>query len=230
MSLDALRDVASGCTQCWLSGERTNVVFDRGNPDAPFMVIGEAPGEDEDRQGEPFVGKSGRKLNEMLTWSGVDPSQVYYANVLKCRPPRNRFPEDGCPATCLPYLLKQIKLTKPKAVLLAGKQALRYVLLHGTGQPHEPLTPWVGKQYRRRDLFKGTRFGVIYHPAYLLRNDNDDDEETCISTISSLWIYAQAKIAGDAPPLVQFEDIKPPPPVMHQRRSLFRTGERYPPE
>jgi len=227
VSLDALEKIVSTCTSCHLHAERRNAVFSRGNPDAPFVVIGEAPGEHEDEDGRAFVGKSGRLLDQMLLYAGVPASQVYMTNVLKCRPPKNKFPKDDTPLTCLPYLKKQLTHIQPKAIVLAGVQALRYVMLLDTGQAHEPVTPWVGKQFRRRDLYGDARIGVIYHPAFLLRNDSEEDEELCVATISALWTYCQAKIAGDSPPLVPFVDLNPTPPPMFQRRSLFGEGQRY---
>ena len=163
---------------CRLHKERKNAVFDRGDPTAPLMIVGEAPGEDEDNTGVAFVGKAGKHLNTLLKAARVPLDQYYCANILKCRPQKNKFPEDGPePETCRGFLLKQIAEVKPKAVIITGKQALKYLLLWGTHEEPNPLHGWINKQYRRRDLFGEIRFLVCYHPSYLLRTEIEEDEE-----------------------------------------------------
>lgn len=223
--LDELRAVALGCTQCNLHCTRTQVVFDRGNPDGPLMIIGEAPGKDEDKQGQPFVGRAGQLLGQLLISARIPEDQVYMANVLKCRPPNNRFPEDGEePEKCRGYLLKQIKEVNPRAVLLTGKQALKYVLLHGTTEEATPLNPWINKQFRRKDLFGDLRFMVVYHPAYLMRRNDEIDMEAWISSVAGIWSYVTHKENGTAPPAMPFRDIRPAPIVPRQGRNLFAEG------
>lgn len=228
-TLDELREIASTCTSCNLHKTRTHVVFDRGPENAPLMLIGEAPGRDEDQQGYPFVGRAGQHLSSLLRAAGVPEDQVYMANVLKCRPPDNRFPEGKEePEICRNYLLKQIKAVQPKAILLAGKQALRYLLLHGTTEQHQPFTPWVNKQYRRKDLFGDIRIAVVYHPAYLVRRNDEVDEEAWVQSVAGIWSYVQHKLNETAPAPVPFKEIRPAPERPRMGRNLFGKARRKP--
>jgi len=151
------------CTLCGLHRGRTQTVFGVGKRDAQLFVIGEAPGADEDRQGEPFVGRAGQLLNAMLRSIGLPRSDVYIANILKCRPPNNRDPDPSEAASCTPYLSQQIGLVKPRVVLAVGRIAAQWLL--------DTDTP-IGK-LRGRVLSYGahnTPLVVTYHPAYLLRS------------------------------------------------------------
>ena len=186
-ALDKVRQLVEDCKACPLHRDRKQTVFDRGNPDAPLMIVGEAPGQEEDACGQAFVGKAGRLLSKLLNAARVPEDQVYLANVLKCRPANNRFPEGDPPEKCRQYLLKQVQLVQPKAVLLCGKQALSYLLIHGTHEDPNPIFPWINKQYRRRDVFGDIRFLVCYHPSYLLRTGIEEDQEAWIQSVASLW-------------------------------------------
>jgi DNA polymerase len=220
--LDELRKIVETCKACHLHRDRKNAVFDRGNPNAPLMIVGEAPGEDEDQTGMAFVGKAGKHLSNLLRAARVPDDSVYMANVLKCRPEKNRFPEGGKePETCRKYLLKQIEQVKPKAIILTGKQALRYLLLWGTHEEWNPLHPWINKQFRRRDLFEDVRFLVCYHPSYLLRTEIEEDEEAWIQSVGQLWSFVENKLAGTPPAPMAFTDIRPPPTVPRPCRNLF---------
>ena len=223
-ALEKLAEIASTCTACKLSKERKNVVFGGGRSDAPLMIIGEAPGADEDAQGEPFVGSAGKRLRELLHIARISLDDVYLTNVLLCRPPKNRFPDGAEPEICRRnYLIKQIKLIQPKAVVLAGKQPLKYVLLHGTTEEADPVVKWVNKQYRRRDLYGDIRFLVIYHPSYLIRQANRDEEaeEDIVTSLIELMSYVRHKLDGTAPAPTPFKDIRPPLPRLRQGRNLF---------
>ena len=125
-----LRTRVAACTRCSLCKTRTQTVFGVGNPHAEWLVVGEAPGADEDRQGEPFVGRAGQLLNSMLRAIGLAREQVYIANILKCRPPGNRDPTAGEAAECMPYLEQQIALLKPKIMLAVGRIAAQILFLH----------------------------------------------------------------------------------------------------
>ncbi len=222
LPLSELRKVVETCTSCSLHHGRTNAVFDRGNPKAPLMIVGEAPGEDEDKSGQAFVGKAGKHLTDLLQAARVPDDKVYYANILKCRPEKNRFPEGGTePETCREYLLKQIVQVKPKAIIVTGKQALRYLLLWGTHEEWQPLHPWVNKQFRRRDIFGDVRFLVCYHPSYLMRAEIEEDEEAWIQAVGQLWAYVEHKLAGTPPAPMPFQDIRPAPSVPRMGRNLF---------
>jgi len=160
---DGLREVALGCTQCRLCEGRTQVVFSDGPSDARLMVVGEAPGANEDETGVPFVGAAGKYLDLLL--STVDLSReesVYIANVLKCRPPGNRNPLPGEIEACSPILLKQIDLVQPKALLAVGSFSGKLL----TGQEKSALGKIRGKVHS----YHGVPLVVTYHPAALLRN------------------------------------------------------------
>jgi uracil-DNA glycosylase family 4 len=151
------------CTLCGLHRGRTQTVFGVGRRDARLFVIGEAPGADEDRQGEPFVGRAGQLLNAMLRSIGLPRAEVYIANILKCRPPNNRDPEPNEAASCTPYLSQQIALVQPRVLLAVGRIAAQWLL-----QTDSPI----GK-LRGRVVSYGasnTPLVVTYHPAYLLRS------------------------------------------------------------
>ena len=154
------------CTLCGLHRGRTQTVFGVGRRDARLFVIGEAPGADEDRQGEPFVGRAGQLLNAMLRSIGLPRAEVYIANILKCRPPNNRDPEPSEQASCTPYLSQQIELVQPRVLLAVGRIAAQWLL-----QTDAPIGRIRGRvvSYGPRN----TPLVVTYHPAYLLRSPLD---------------------------------------------------------
>jgi DNA polymerase len=156
-----LRDSVSGCTRCALHQGRTQTVFGVGDPDADWMVVGEAPGAEEDRRGEPFVGRAGKLLDEMLRAVGQGRDSVFIANILKCRPPNNRDPRPEESAECRGYLERQIQLVQPKIILAVGRIAAQ--LLLDTDSP-------VGRLRGSPHRLGRTPLVVTYHPAYLLRS------------------------------------------------------------
>lgn len=160
---DALAARVAACTLCPLHKGRTQTVFGVGDRAADLMVVGEAPGAEEDRQGEPFVGRAGQLLNAMLQAIGLSRSQVYIANVLKCRPPNNRDPSVEEQAACTPYLEQQIRLLAPRAMLAVGRIAAQWLL-----QSDLPIGRLRGRVHRYGEA--GTALVVTYHPAYLLRS------------------------------------------------------------
>ncbi len=164
---EALRAQVMACTRCGLHAGRTQGVFGVGNPRAEWMVIGEAPGAEEDRRGEPFVGRAGHLLDAMLRAIGLSRAEnVYIANVLKSRPPNNRDPRPEEVGACLPYLKRQIELVRPRLLLAVGRIAAQNLL--GT---EESLSRLRGRVHRFGEL--NTPLVVTYHPAYLLRNPAD---------------------------------------------------------
>jgi DNA polymerase len=166
-ALNVIREEIGDCTRCRLSKARKNIVFGVGNIDADIMFIGEGPGADEDEQGEPFVGRAGQLLNNMITAMGIKREDVYIANVVKCRPPGNRTPErDECD-TCGPFLMQQIETVKPKIVVALGAVAAKYLL-----GINDSMTNLRGRIYD----FKDTKLAVTYHPAYLLRDPRQKAE------------------------------------------------------
>lgn len=163
MDWEELSAAVAGCTKCVLHQGRTQTVFGVGNRDADWMLIGEAPGAEEDRQGEPFVGRAGQLLNAMLAAIGLERSAVYIANILKCRPPSNRDPRPEEALCCEPYLERQIALVKPRIILALGRIAAQNLLKTET-----PIGRMRGKIYEYQPL--KIPIVVTYHPAYLLRS------------------------------------------------------------
>ena len=161
---DELAEAVRGCRLCGLCETRTQTVFGVGNRGARLMVIGEAPGAEEDRQGEPFVGRAGLLLNAMLRAAGFERRDVFIANVLKCRPPHNRDPSDEEAGRCLPYLRRQIELVDPDVILCVGRIAAQRLL--GTDQP-------IGRLRGRVHDLDGVPVVATYHPAYLLRSPGE---------------------------------------------------------
>ena len=158
---------SSNCTRCPLSDSRTHIVVDRGNPAAKVLMIGEAPGENEDRQGRAFVGRAGQLLDELMKGIGFDTNQdSLIINVVKCRPPENRAPKQEEVKACDPFLKKQLELVKPKIILLLGAVALKHII------------PDKGEFSMKREAgtffdhpaFPGVKFMVLYHPAFILRD------------------------------------------------------------
>lgn len=167
----------SACTRCELHRTRTQTVFGVGNRQAEWMVVGEAPGAEEDRRGEPFVGRAGRLLDEMLRAVGLSRDTVFIANILKCRPPNNRDPGAGEAAACRGYLERQIELIAPRLILAVGRIAAQQLL--GTEAP-------LGRLRGRPHRLTQTELPVIvtYHPAYLLRSPGDKRkawEDLCLA-------------------------------------------------
>jgi DNA polymerase len=158
---DALRAQALTCTQCRLAGTRTNVVFGVGDPNADLMFIGEAPGRDEDLQGEPFVGRAGQLLTDIIKAMKLTRDQVYIANVVKCRPPENRNPEPDELDACRPFIRRQVELIQPKVIVTLGRFALQSLLEKSYGIMATRGT-WLD--------YNGVKVMPTYHPAYLLRN------------------------------------------------------------
>jgi uracil-DNA glycosylase family 4 len=167
-ALRMIREDLGDCTRCKLHKQgRKQIVFGVGNPKAELMFIGEAPGADEDQQGEPFVGRAGQLLNNMIKAMGLRREDVYIANIIKCRPPGNRTPErDEC-ETCSPFLMRQIAVIKPKAIVALGAIAAKTLLAINA-----PMSELRGHWYD----FRGTRLAVTYHPAFLLRDPRQKKE------------------------------------------------------
>lgn len=163
---ETLRARVLACKRCDLHRQRTQAVFGVGNQAAQWLIIGEAPGADEDRQGEPFVGRAGKLLNNMLLAIGLKREEVYIANIVKCRPPNNREPAPEEARSCEPYLARQIELIQPRIILAVGRIAAQNLLKTDT-----PVGSLRGKRFTYAD----TDIPVIvtYHPAYLLRSPQE---------------------------------------------------------
>lgn len=166
-ALRAIREEIGDCTRCRLHKGRTNLVFGVGNVNADLMFVGEGPGADEDAQGEPFVGRAGQLLNNMIAAMGLKREDVYIANVVKCRPPGNRTPEKDECDTCSPFLMRQIEVIQPKVIVALGAVAAKNLLA-----VNDSMANLRGRWYD----FKGARLAVTYHPAYLLRDPRQKKE------------------------------------------------------
>ena len=167
-ALRLIREDLGDCTRCPLHKQgRKQIVFGVGNPRADIMFVGEGPGADEDQQGEPFVGRAGQLLNNMISAMGLPREDVYIANVVKCRPPGNRTPEREDCDTCSPFLLRQIAVVNPKIVVALGAVAAKTLL-----GVNDAMMNMRGRIYD----FKNTKLAVTYHPAYLLRDPRQKKE------------------------------------------------------
>lgn len=164
MGWESLQEAVAACKRCVLHSTRTQTVFGVGNRRAQWLFVGEAPGADEDRQGEPFVGRAGQLLNAMLEALGLKREEVYIANVLKCRPPGNRDPQPNEVECCEPFLMRQIELIAPRLIVALGRHAAHSLL-----KTEAPLSRLRGQ----RLSYRGTPLIVTFHPAYLLRNPAD---------------------------------------------------------
>ncbi len=179
MDWNALQEAVAACTSCELHRTRTQTVFGTGDVRARWMIIGEAPGADEDRQGEPFVGRAGRLLNAMLQAIGLRREQVYIANILKCRPPNNRDPQPAEVGCCEPFLRRQIQLVAPRVILAVGRIAAQSLLKTGTP---------IGRLRGQRHQLPESQIPVVvtYHPAYLLRSPQQKRrawEDLCLANL-----------------------------------------------
>jgi uracil-DNA glycosylase len=167
-ALRLIREDLGDCTRCPLHKQgRKQIVFGVGNPKADLMFIGEAPGADEDQQGEPFVGRAGQLLNNMIKAMGLRREDVYIANIIKCRPPGNRTPEREECETCSPFLMRQIAVIQPKAIVALGAVAAKTLLAINA-----PMSELRGHWYD----FRRTKLAVTYHPAFLLRDPRQKKE------------------------------------------------------
>ncbi len=163
-SLDALHVRYLGCMNCGLGSMRKNLVFGEGNPAAKLVFVGEGPGEEEDRQGRPFVGRAGQLLTQMICSLGVSRDSVYICNVVKCRPPGNRNPEGPEVAACRPILEQQLELLAPKVIVALGNVALHWLVPDAGG---------IKKMRGSLLQYGGSKVIPTFHPSYLLRSPSD---------------------------------------------------------
>jgi DNA polymerase len=160
-TLERIREDLGECTRCRLHKQRTKIVFGQGNPRTELVFVGEGPGHDEDLQGLAFVGRAGKLLTQMIEAMGLQRDQVYICNVVKCRPPENRKPEDDEVATCSPYLYRQLDVIAPKAIVCLGGTAAQALL-----KTKDSISRFRGTWFD----YRNTKLLATYHPAYLLRN------------------------------------------------------------
>ncbi|MCL6481374.1 MAG: uracil-DNA glycosylase [Firmicutes bacterium] len=191
-SLERIRTDLGDCTRCRLHRSRTKIVFGTGNPRAELVFVGEGPGHDEDQQGEPFVGRAGQLLTQMIEAMGLSRSDVYICNVVKCRPPENRTPARDEIATCAPFLLRQLAVIRPRVIVCLGAVAAQTLLGFSAS-----ISRLRGQWYD----YRGARLLATYHPAYLLRNPS-----------------AKVEVWSDLKQVMAALGLKPPPPRPRQRR------------
>ncbi len=185
-TLEQVRDELGDCQRCKLAGTRRNIVFGNGDPHAPLVFVGEAPGEEEDRRGLPFVGKAGQLLDKMIEAMGWTRESVWVGNTLKCRPPGNRNPEPDETAACEPFLTMQLEAIRPRMIVTLGKPAAQ-LLLRSTA----PISALRGKFHD----WRGIPVMPTFHPAFLLRSperkrDTWDDLKQVIAALERLGIAA----------------------------------------
>jgi uracil-DNA glycosylase len=175
-ALRLIREDLGDCIRCKLHKTRTNIVFGVGDPHAELMFVGEGPGADEDAQGEPFVGRAGQLLNNMIKAMGLRREDVYIANIVKCRPPGNRQPERDEVETCSPFLMRQISAIRPKAMVALGATAAKNLLAMNASMM-ELRGRWYDFKPTGSDpSWPGARLAVTYHPAFLLRDPRQKGE------------------------------------------------------
>lgn len=180
--LDKLKQEVQKCAKCALCATRNNIVFSDGSENAKIMLIGEAPGADEDKQGKPFVGRAGKLLNEFLTKAQIDRQKdLYIANTLKCRPPENRKPLPAEKKACEGFLLKQIEIIKPKVIVLCGATSMESFL-----DKKLKITKARGCVFENIEGFEGIKFVPILHPSYLLRQHSTDENSPRALTLKDL--------------------------------------------
>jgi DNA polymerase len=189
-ALKAIRAEIGDCTRCRLHKGRTNLVFGVGNVNADIMFVGEGPGADEDAQGEPFVGRAGQLLNNMISAMGIKREDVYIANVVKCRPPGNRTPEKDECDTCSPFLMQQIDVIKPKVIVALGAVSAKNLLA-----VNDSMANLRGRWYD----FRNSKLVVTYHPAYLLRDPRQKKEawKDLQMVMKELGLKAPAKVPAE---------------------------------
>lgn len=197
-ALKMIREDLGECTRCALHKQgRKQIVFGVGNPNAELLFVGEGPGADEDEQGEPFVGRSGQLLTNMIKAMGLSREQVYIANIVKCRPPANRAPEREESETCSPFLMRQIAAIKPKVIVALGATAAKGLLAMSA-----PMTQLRGRFYDfkppgvRDSDWDGCKLAVTYHPAFLLRDPRQKGEawKDLQMVMRELGLKAPAKV------------------------------------
>jgi uracil-DNA glycosylase family 4 len=179
-----------GCTRCRLNEGRSNTVFGEGDPDAQVFFIGEGPGENEDLQGRPFVGRAGEMLNKWIAAMGLRREQVYIANIVKCRPPNNRVPMPDEVATCTPYLERQLEIIRPRVIVTLGLPSLKYM----TGDPK--LT--MGRSRGHWRDWRGIKLMPTFHPAYVLRQYTDETRAAVWSDLQTVMKEIGLPLPGGA--------------------------------
>jgi len=193
-----LHDEIILCTKCPLCMHRQNAVVDRGTIDATMMVICESPGKMEDIKGKALVGQSGRLIDKLIKKAGIKSSDVIFTNVIHCRPAGNKFPDKPeIPSLCVKYTQRQLAIVKPRIVIVSGKQATQWILLDG--RPLGTLRSVVGHTYKHTSYVYVEQFHVMYHPAFLLRANDETLEERMLKILKSAQsgLYSSGPLIAD---------------------------------
>lgn len=226
---EQFRKEVTNCTACPLSETRHTVVVDRGSPDAPLAFIGEAPGQNEDETGEAFVGRAGQELDRYLAEAGILAGQYVIFNVLKCRPPNNKFPGDpeshlttDCVKACLPWFDRQFSLISPKVVILVGRKALDWTIFREK-RPSPSMNEAAHKWYQA-EKYPGVDFLVMYHTSFILRTKNQDpDKYSEIDAITKVTLQRAVGLLAGSRPRIDPTIVKPmvAMPKKRPEQSLF---------
>ncbi|MGD0539931.1 MAG: uracil-DNA glycosylase [Tepidisphaeraceae bacterium] len=180
-------DQVKPCEHCRLCKTRKNTVFGEGDPDAGIFFVGEGPGENEDLQGRPFVGRAGELLNKMIAGMGLRREQVYIANIVKCRPPDNRVPAPDEVEACTPFLVRQLEIVRPKVIVTLGLPASKYMLASRLS---------MGKLRGQWHNWRGIKLMPTYHPAYLLRSYTEENRAAVWSDLKKVMAEVGLPIPG----------------------------------
>lgn len=173
------------------------------------MIVGDIPRSVDHKTGESFSGRAGKKIDELLVKAELKPENIYFTTLLKCFPGRmGHFPEDNSPAKCYGWLASQIKIVDPRLIVLAGPEALHWVLLRGTGESAEDLMKWVGPTIRRRDVYGELRFMVIPHPSALAKEKNLTLEDKCVKVLTTAKEFIISRQNGTLTPHIDVIDLK----------------------
>lgn len=211
-----LLDIKS-CKKCPLCYTRDQPSMSRGDPRSPLMIVGDIPREVDHKTGESFSGRAGKKIDELLTKAGLKPEHIYFTTLLKCFPGRmGRFPEDNSPGKCYGWLSAQIKIVEPRLIILAGPEALHWVLLRGTGESADDLMKWVGPTIRRRDVYDELRFMVLPHPSMISKEKNLSLEEKCVKVLETAKEFIISRQNGTLTPNIPVVDLKKR--IVHSRK------------
>jgi DNA polymerase len=190
-ALAELNTQVQACNSCRLCEKRTNTVFGEGDPDAKIMFIGEGPGENEDLQGRPFVGRAGELLNKMIAGMGLKREQVFIVNIVKCRPPGNREPAPDEVSTCTPFLEKQIEIIRPRVIVTLGRPAAQYMLQQKIA---------ISRMRGQWQSWRGIRLMPTFHPAYILRNYTEETRAAVWSDLQQVMAELGMKVPSRSNP------------------------------
>lgn len=205
------------CSKCNLCHVREKPTISRGDPRSPLMFISDFPRNADHNAGETLSGRAGKKFDALLTGAGIQPNQVYITSLLKCFAGKEQyFPNGDEPAQCFGYLLQQIKIVEPLVIGLLGLEAVAWVLARGTGEQIDNILPWLGKMYRRKEIYGDTRFMVFPHPKIFNKDKDDPLGEVYLRDLNIIKNYIVGRQKNTELPEVELIDLKKP--VVHDKK------------